>query len=469
MIKNNKKHIIIIGAGVSGLTCALKLINQGYKVTVLEKESTVGGLAKTIEFKGCMSDLGPHQFCTDNPELLKILKEVLGEDFLIRKKKVSQYFQGKFVNYPLKVVDFITNINPVLTVKVGFEVLFSRIKSIVWGTADYSFSKWVETRFGKTMNRIYFGPYTKKVWGIDPNKLDPRTASSRVAFNSIFDLIIKTTKFLIFKISDYNNNHSPLKAKFYYSKKGIGNFMDRLANTCQEKGVRISTNSKIKNIITIDNQITTLELEDNTKFDNFDFCIATVPITSMLKMLNELPKIMPLKFRSMLVVLLKIHNKIENPYSWIYFPDPKISFQRITDYTHFDESMVEKGSSSLCAEISCFKEDEIWEMNDMEIIDIVKNDLISSGIIESSHEVEGIVHREDYAYPIQVNGYLEIVENLLSILKKYNNLYMSGRQGVFKYCDMDECMEMAIDLSNKVNTSNYEYDLNCNFKGQGVD
>ena len=70
---NRKGHIIIIGAGVTGLTCALKLINQGYNVTVLEKESTVGGLAKTIEYKGCMSDLGPHQFCTENPELLKKL------------------------------------------------------------------------------------------------------------------------------------------------------------------------------------------------------------------------------------------------------------------------------------------------------------------------------------------------------------------------------------------------------------
>ncbi|MBU0651223.1 FAD-dependent oxidoreductase, partial [bacterium] len=304
------KNITILGAGITGLTCAYILAKKGYKVTVLEGNSECGGLARTFEINGCLSDLGPHQFCTDNQELIKLFEEILGSDMLIKHKKVAQFFQGKYVNYPLSVKDFIFNINPLLTLRIGVEVVFFRLLSLFKTRDDYCFQNWVENRFGKKMYKIYFGPYTKKVWGVDPETLDPSTASRRIAFNSIFDFIIKTLKFHIFKIGDYTRSHSPLKKCFYYSKLGMQTFINKLRDKCEGLGVDVRTNFNVTSFDILNDNIVGINSSNREKFCDFDLCISTIPITNIMEMLSYDTSIIPLRFRSMVVVILKINREI---------------------------------------------------------------------------------------------------------------------------------------------------------------
>ncbi|MBU0651164.1 hypothetical protein KKC59_04565 [bacterium] len=169
------------------------------------------------------------------------------------------------------------------------------------------------------------------------------------------------------------------------------------------------------------------------------------------------------------MIILKINRKISNDFSWIYYPDTNISFQRITDFSYFDEAMVSENCTCLCAEISCFEEEPVFNMSDQDIIERVKKDLIRSNLVVKEDKIEARVIKEKYAYPIQINGYVEVVERILNSLKKYKNLVMTGRQGVYKYCDMNECMEMAIDLEKQMDDDNFLYDLSCKFKGVGVE
>ena len=100
-------------------------------------------------------------------------------------------------------------ISPIATgkgIENDFEVVFSRVKSFFSYKEDDSFKNWVSSRFGKTLYEIYFGPYTEKVWGISPDELDPRTASNRIAFNSIFDYLVRSLSFYFLKKSDYDHS-----------------------------------------------------------------------------------------------------------------------------------------------------------------------------------------------------------------------------------------------------------------------
>ena len=60
------KKILILGAGITGLSTAWKLSNKGYDVTLIEKDTKVGGLAKTINFKENYFDIGPHSFFSED-------------------------------------------------------------------------------------------------------------------------------------------------------------------------------------------------------------------------------------------------------------------------------------------------------------------------------------------------------------------------------------------------------------------
>ena len=60
--------VLIIGGGPAGLSAAYELVKSDKKVVVLEKLSTVGGLARTIEHNKYLFDIGPHRFYTKNKQ-----------------------------------------------------------------------------------------------------------------------------------------------------------------------------------------------------------------------------------------------------------------------------------------------------------------------------------------------------------------------------------------------------------------
>ena len=244
----NNKNIVILGAGITGLTAAYALAKKGYRVTIFEKSKEIGGLAGSFMDKdGCVYDYGPHQFCTDNPELVKLLKELLGQNLLIRSKKVSQYFFKKHIPYPLKPTDYLTKLPLSLSTKVLFEVIFSHLALRLGFKSDHSFESWTKSRFGATLYNTYFKPYTIKTWGVNPNKLDPSTAYLRISFNSIWDIFWRTLKHYATNKDDFSTTHNPLKQKFYYPKGGNIRLMEALYKACPKKNVKLKKGDFILN------------------------------------------------------------------------------------------------------------------------------------------------------------------------------------------------------------------------------
>ena len=71
------KKVIILGAGITGLSSGWKLSEKGFDVTIIEKESEIGGLAKTINFKNNLVDLGPHSFFSEDKEIYDSVIDLL--------------------------------------------------------------------------------------------------------------------------------------------------------------------------------------------------------------------------------------------------------------------------------------------------------------------------------------------------------------------------------------------------------
>ncbi len=462
------KKIIILGGGITGITCAYELSRMGNEVVLYEANKNLGGLASTVESEGYCYDYGPHEFCTDNPQLVAILRQVLGNDMLKLSQNVSQYFLAKYIDYPIKPLQLLRVLPIRLLSKVAYEVITNRFKRLVYDYHDYSFKRWVEIRFGETMYDLYFGPYTQKVFGISPDSLDPRKASNRISFNSIFDLLIKSASYLFLNKDDFSTTHSPLKHGFYYSRGGIEKICDSMAKAAQDRGARIFLEHKATSI---DTGSSTVAFNDGSVMDNFDYLISTIPITELLKLLGLRMDIEPVKFRSIVLVNLKVPFRPLTKNTWIYFPQPEIIFQRLTEYSNIDQSMAPEGCSSVGLEISCFAGDNIWKQSDDQIIDRVYQDLDRIGILPLSTDVEAFVVRQRFGYPIHLTGYLEIVKLLLEPIASLGNVVTTGRQGLFKYCNMNECMEMAIEVAETIERGQegFNYNLESSWRGAGLE
>ena len=95
-----KKSIVIIGAGPAGLTAGVELLKKKMgDVTVLERDACVGGLARTMDYKGYKFDFGPHHFITSDEWVEKWWKEVMGDEFL-EHKRFTRIFHCDAANQP---------------------------------------------------------------------------------------------------------------------------------------------------------------------------------------------------------------------------------------------------------------------------------------------------------------------------------------------------------------------------------
>jgi len=84
--------VIILGAGVSGLSAGFKLANNNKNVLIIEKDNQVGGLSKTIKFNSCLFDLGGHRFLTEKENIENFVKDLIGDDLLTIERKSKIYF-----------------------------------------------------------------------------------------------------------------------------------------------------------------------------------------------------------------------------------------------------------------------------------------------------------------------------------------------------------------------------------------
>jgi len=161
--------VVIIGAGPAGLTAAYELSAHNCKSLVVEKDSKyVGGLAKTMRFKGFRFDIGGHRFFSKNREIENLWTEILGKEMLVKKRLSRIFYKKKFFDYPLKPLNALKNLGVWVSITVCLSYIWVRFFPI---KNERSFEDWVTNRFGKKLYTIFFKNYTEKVWGIPAKEI----------------------------------------------------------------------------------------------------------------------------------------------------------------------------------------------------------------------------------------------------------------------------------------------------------
>jgi protoporphyrinogen oxidase len=455
-----KKNVVIIGGGPAGLTAAYELCKQGISSIVLEKDPVVGGLARTVTYKGYHFDIGGHRFFTKVRAVERMWEEVLKDDFLYRSRLSRIYYNRRFFYYPLRAMNALLGLGLWNSILIVFSYLWARLFP---HEKNDTFEQWVSNRFGKRLYRIFFKTYTEKVWGIPCSEIRAEWAAQRIKGLSLM-AVLKNT---LLKQKNQNKGAviKTLIDAFHYPRFGPGMMWLRVAESVSKNGCRLALNSDVDRILWDETGAIAVECVNNGKTEAIqgtDF-ISTMPIRELIQKLSPAaPEEVSqaanrLNYRDFLTVALIVNQKDLFPDNWIYIHDPDVKVGRIQNFKNWSPEMVpDPDKTCLGLEYFCFEGDGLWNMSDDDLIDLAKREMRTLGLIRSADVEDGTVVRMPKAYPVYDSTYKESLHVIQDFLARIPNLQLVGRNGMHKYNNQDHSMLTAMLAVRNIQGEQYD-------------
>src|SRR6266571_2534757 len=238
------KKVLIAGAGPAGLTAAYELCKRNAVPIIFEKESIVGGHARTDVFKGYRFDIGGHRFFTKIPQVVQIWHEVLGAKFMRVSRLSRIYYNGKFFHYPLKLGNVVWG----LGLWNSFLIVMSFFRSLLFPyPKEENLEQWVSNRFGKRLYRTFFKTYTEKVWGIPCNEITAEWAAQRIRGLSLASAV--KNALLSSEAQRKGKVIKTLINSFDYPEKGPGMMWETVRDIVVSRGAELRLQADTKSIL----------------------------------------------------------------------------------------------------------------------------------------------------------------------------------------------------------------------------
>src|SRR3954471_4459400 len=444
----DRSNVVIIGAGPAGLTAAYLLATRyGIESTILEGDSQVGGISRTVERDGWRFDIGGHRFFTKVKEVEDLWHEILpDEDFLLRPRMSRIYYKGKYYDYPLKASNALKNL--------GIWEAFLCVMSYVWARIrppkdQSTLEGWIVARFGWRLYKHFFKTYNEKLWGVPVNKLPADFAAQRIKNLSLWNAVVnallpkRNQKEITFLIEE-----------FQYPKYGPGMMWERCRDLVEAKGCSVLMETRVVGIRHEGGRAVAVvaETRDGTRSEYpCDHVISSMPISQLLKAFEPAPSARAfkaaddLRYRDFITVALVVPEKYSFPDNWIYVHAKAVQVGRIQNFSSWSPYMVKEGRTCLGLEFFVFEGDETWNKPDAELIEQGKRELGILNLVDPPKVEAGYVVRMPKAYPFYDEHYEANVARIVDWLDDCApNVHPVGRNGMHRYNNQDHSMYTAM-------------------------
>lgn len=455
------KNVLILGGGLAGLSCGYELVQRGHRVTVLEREPHVGGMASSFvdEEDGYWAyDFGPHRFHSRDEHLIDHVREILGDNVVMAERLSRIVLFNRFFHYPLVTSNVLKAMPKHLLIKAFLDYFWVRFLDTtrLKRFDDRSFESWTTRRFGKTLYQIFFGQYTEKAWGMPPSQLSADWASQRITLLSLWDTVRRTL------FPPKNGEVRTLVTEFIYPKHGgIGELARGYARKIEESGTgsRVLVNSPAIRIHREGMRVTGVEYgKHQREVLTADEYVSTIPVTALARALTPsapeevLHGAKSLEYISIVFVYLKMNRPQVSPDSWVYLPEKHLTVHRISEFKNFSKFSAPEDKTMVCAEITCRRGDEIWRSSTEQLKEIAERDLVSVGLIEPGQVMSAFIRRIPHAYPVYDLQYRQHLQPVMDYVHGLENIQTTGRQGNFRYNNMDQSVEMGRKMGQELAT-----------------
>ena len=494
------KQAVIIGAGPAGLTAAYELLTRTeIKPIVLESSTYMGGLSRTVNYKGNRIDIGGHRFFSKSDRVMNWWMEHMplsdsaqaGEVItyrnrttevpagnagdgdavmLLRNRKSRIYFLRRFFEYPIQLSpQTLKNLGLLRTIKIGFSYL--RVALFPPKQVE-NLEQFFISRFGRELYRTFFQSYTEKVWGVPCDKISAEWGAQRVKGLSITKTIAHFLRSIFRKKSgsdvSQKETETSLIERFLYPKHGPGQMWEIVAGKVKALGGEIVTEFTVDRVHLEGDRVVSLSGVDGKgirhEFQG-DYFFSTMPMKELVaafdipvpENIREISQ--NLQYRDFITVGLLVKGLAVSDKedatrlirdNWIYIQEPDVSAGRLQIFNNWSPFLVAQPDLVwIGVEYFCYQSDSMWSLSDAEMAKLAQTELEKIGIIRQRDVLDSTVIRMPKTYPAYFGVY-ERFDELRGYLDRFENLFLVGRNGMHKYNNQDHSMLTAMTAVDNI-------------------
>jgi len=427
----------ILGGGLSGLTLARLLQENGRDVVVLEAEREYGGLCRSKTDRGFTFDTGgSHIIFTRDTAVLAFMRRMIAGNEQRNNRNTKIFYKQQFVKYPFE--NGLFDLPP----EDRFFCINGFIKNLIAVEkgeipAPANFREWICYTFGNGIAECYMVPYNEKIWKYPTDHMSLHWVDGRIPRPPVEDIIRSAIG-----IGTEGYTHQSV---FSYPLDGGIEALVRAIAQPIEKFTR--TGFVVTSIKKSGKQ---WQISNGTENILADQCICTMPVQHLLSCLEGVPCEVKnaagaLKYNAIACVNIGIKGPVP-AISWLYVPDPAIGrTNRISFPSGYSPHNAPDGCSAILAEITHQPGDEVAGMTDAELIREVVDMLQGMQILQKEQVVYSSVERQPFAYVVYD---LEYQKNI-AIVREYCSeigIPLVGRFAQFEYLNMDGCIRSVMDF-----------------------
>jgi len=498
-----QKKVAIVGAGPAGLTAAIELQRAGFKnIVVFESCTQVGGISKTVNYKGNRIDIGGHRFFSKSDwvinwwaDFMPIQKDGTQDNFLLKYKgnarpipsvststsseenvllirsRLSRiYFNKEFFDYPLSLnSEMISKLGFKKTFLFGVSYMLSKLRPI---KPEQSLQDFLINRFGKKLFHRFFKEYTEKVWGVPCTEISADWGAQRIKSLSITSVLFRALKKAI-GLQKSKASPTSLIESFLYPKYGPGQMWQVVADTFVRNGGKIVLSSEVIGIDISQGRIHGVKYKDSQgseRSEGCDYLISTMPVRDLVLCAGSvfsskaLEIASGLQYRDFITVGL-LYRRIDLPRelrdNWIYIQEPNINVGRVQVFNNWSPDMVANPAETLWLglEYFCKESDFLWSSTDKKLIELGEHEMFQIGLVSVGTSIDATVLRVPKAYPGYFGAAFKEFELLRAELDSVANLFLVGRNGMHRYNNQDHSMLTAAEAARQIVAGETNKDL----------
>lgn len=443
------------------MSAAWRLSQLGYPVTVLEKDSAVGGMGKTITLGRYAVDYGPHTFHIRETEESRAIHEAIrplfGEDPLILTRGTRVLLRGKEYVYPLEILQVLTGVSPLLSARIVFDYVMATLKStLAPAKKEHSFEEWGVRNLGRTLYDLCFGLYSARVWGLPTSQISSKQAQ-RVAKLNLKNIVLRAL--------GIKADPATYFTKYMYPRQGISVLFENMATEICKSGNHIFLESPVVRLERDGDRITRVVCSRGGREQTIecDGVLSTLPLPALVNMLSpKLPRSVAehaakLRYRSLKLIYIALKRPQLTDYHWVYLLDDHFRVNRMSEQKNVSPHMVPADRTILCIELSCWCDEAVWTASDDEIYRIALKDLMKMGYgVTESEVVDYYVADIATAYPVYELNFEDHLIPVLEGVHEVPNLLTLGRHGLFLNNSMDDNVLLGMKVADGISARGFD-------------
>jgi protoporphyrinogen oxidase len=432
---------VVLGGGIAGLTAGIRLAEAGASTTIVEAAPRPGGLASGFRSDGYTFDFFSHRLWTRDPEVLALVNRWTDHKLITRHKVSRILLDQRLYNYPIDLRDLLSGRSGMMALRALIGYISAQLKT---SPRDGDFRSYLISRFGEPLFNVFFGPYTEKLYGCRSSDISMDLALGAIPKAGIF-------RQLVYRMARRVDSWD----EFLYPESGFMELPEGMARAFERAGGNLWLQHRVSGVQLEEDWIIGVDADGPSgpvELDA-DLVVSTVPLPALLDALTATPPetvsraSRALRTRAMVAVYLGIRRTQLSADHWIYVPDPRVLFNRISETSNYSRAMAPPGRTGICAEIACDRGDSTWCLDDRGVLDRVIGDLVRIELLPSAGDVEvSWVKRFGGAYPVYGVDYKQHLSSILEYLSGIANLRVCGRQGSFWYGSTGQGIRRALDI-----------------------